>query len=629
MPGRPWTRQLLLAMAAVLLLVAAGMLQPLLDRQSRQYRLNPPEVVENYPLKTLLTVAPGGLRAPLVSYLWIRAEKLKEKGRHYEAMQLADLICKLQPNFAGVWAFQAWNMAWNISVTTHTPEERWLWVHNAIKLLRDQGIPQNRRSLVLYKELGWIYYHKMSRYMDEMHLAYKQRWAARMQRLLAAPPYGTVAETIDAFRPIAAAPIDKDFRRQGKATIQKDQLAIVLSEPATAAYAALLEEKGISISEALLDVYNRYTTDEAVQVVRLAAPELRTQRDRELAALVNSPEHSEARKKLLAFVRAQVLWNVYKLDPDWMLQLMEKYGPLDWRLPVSQALYWTTYGLHVCEARELGDINSLNTDRVVLSCLKMMTWTGRLTYIENPHDADAPFITWGADWRFIDPTQEEYILMSHEMAKARGDEYQRNQLSVGHINYLADAIEMLYAGYRRKKAQEFLDWIIENYNPSGPEWSMELEDFVIYRLTRDGQITQDLAYSQISPAIQTAFLQRVAGSTDGYNRSMAYALRVYRAYQKDVPTRIAMPAFNVLVRNTLINMLIRPRIIGINMSLPVRANLYGSLDDQMQRMVYDRVAMPLSVQCKANGIDFARAFPAPPGMAEYRQQRQAPGQSVR
>ena len=208
------TQALWLGVAAVLL-AAAGQLQPRLVKLGTTYELVQDSSPGGSDLEALLTIAPGGLRAPVVNYLWIRAEELKQQGKFYDAMQLADLICSLQPYFPGVWSFHSWNMAWNISVATHTPEERWMWVTNGMRLLRDRGIPVNPRSLILYKDLAWLFFSKMGSNLDDMHVVYKQRWAAEMQRLLGSPPQGQTSEVIDAFRPIAAAPVDKAAPAKG------------------------------------------------------------------------------------------------------------------------------------------------------------------------------------------------------------------------------------------------------------------------------------------------------------------------------------------------------------------------------------------------------------------------------
>jgi len=625
--GRPTLVQIVFVLAGAGFFAGSGMLQPGLDAQSRKYELNPPELAENYPFKMLLTTAPGGLRAPILCYLWIRAENLQNDGRYYEAMQLANLICNLQPSFAGVWSFQAWNMAYNISVETHTPEERWHWVYDGgVKLLRDRGIPQNRKSLSLYKELGWIFYHKMGRYMDDMHMYYKQRLAAMMQHLLAAPPYGTTAETLKWFYPISTAPLDKDFRRQGRDKIQQDQLRIILADVQAAAYFKLLKADNIEIGQDLLDVYNRYSLDDAIQSTRLMPTKLTSQRDKRLSELINNPQYRAGRDKLLAFTRAQLLWNVYKMDPQWMYQMMEKFGPIDWRLAISHGLYWTSYGLHIVNAVETKDITSLNTDRMVLNALKALTAIGRLTYIENPRNPDLPKITWTSDWRFIAPTQKEFIAMGKAAAKGYKTSFKASQLSAGHLDYLNQAIEMLYSAYRRSEAQQLLDYAKKTYNPSGPPWSLDLKDFVVWRFSHTGQPTQHMAYSQISSALKTGFVQRALGNRVGYRQSVIFARRIYDAYSKGAPKRIKLPPFGTMARNVLMYLLVNPRLMGVNLSLIRRSDIYRSLSDDMRRGLYDRIAPSLRRECEAWEIDFSKAFPAPPGMKATRRQnlREAP-----
>jgi len=130
----------------------------------------------------------GAFRGLIADIAFIRADRLKEQGRFYDAMQLHKWICSLQPRFPSVWEYAAWNMAWNISVTTFTPQERWNWVYNGVKLLRDEGIPLNPRAVNLYKQLAWIFNNKMSEPTDEQHYAYKCNWAWRMHLLLGPPP---------------------------------------------------------------------------------------------------------------------------------------------------------------------------------------------------------------------------------------------------------------------------------------------------------------------------------------------------------------------------------------------------------------------------------------------------------
>ncbi len=623
---RPGITQWIFVAAAMVLIVGAGFLHQSLDKTSEDYELIAPGdvVAQEHPELAILTIAPGGLRSVLVNYFWIRANDLKEKGRYFDAMQLASLICRLQPRFAGVWSFHSWNMAWNISVATHTPDERWLWVSNGMELLRDEGIPLNPNSLQLYKDLGWIFFSKMGQYTDDMNMVYKQRWASQMQRLLAAPPYGDTEETIQAFRPIAQAPLDKDPRRQGAQAVQPDKLNEVLANEEIALYAELLTKQGISVDESLLDAFNRFSTDDSISIVRppLWKPPINSDSDKAIAELINDSEYAQQRNTLLAFVRAQILWNVYKMDPQWMLELMEKYGPLDWREVQPHGLYWVTYGLHKTQELDLNDINTLNTDRIVVNSLKALTWNGRLTYVDNPEDPDAPIIAWTSDWRFIKTTQQEFLDIIDVLIKDRDQEFKDNTLKSGHINYLAAAIQMLYAGGDRKDAQKYLDWIKENYQPKGPEWELDdLEDFVVSRLKSGGRPIPDLARNQMTAALISGFEYLALNRRDEYRSNMRYAKKVYDLYQSRAHARNKLPPFEVVITGVLRDILVRPRSRGLNLPLISRSRIYAAMPNSIQLFIYDPVAPYLARECKAQQIDFAKAFPSPAGLEEFRKRQ--------
>jgi hypothetical protein len=184
-------------MAAVFLVAAGRVLRPI-DTQRQAMGLSAIKSDSDMPADIAFTsLALGGFRGLAVDYFWIRAEMLRQDGRYYEANQLAHWICKLQPRFVRVWAFHAWNLAYNMSVLTQTFKERWNWVHNAITLLRDEGIRYNPKAVSLYRELGFIFFHKMGDFMDDYHLGYKRQWAWSMHRILGEPPPDLQAEGVE------------------------------------------------------------------------------------------------------------------------------------------------------------------------------------------------------------------------------------------------------------------------------------------------------------------------------------------------------------------------------------------------------------------------------------------------
>lgn len=629
MSVRPKTAKWIWLLVAAAAMGGAARLEGPLDGMREEYELVPPGdyLNERHPEMALVSMLPGGLRAWAVNFLWIRSQNLHQEERYYDARQRAEWICMLTPHHPGVWVFLAWELTWNISANTHTPEERWNWVRHGMELLRDEGIPRNPQALILYRELAWIFFFKMGLYTDEMHMTYKQRWAAQMQHVLGAPPYGTTAEAIEAFRPVARAAagglLDKDPRRQGKDPIQPDMRARLLGDDeAVAAYARLLAAHKVGVDESLLTAYNRFSLADAAGVVRRFPPTPESDRDKAVSDLINAPEHAEARAKMLAFVRAQLLWNRYRMDPEWMLLLMERYGPLDWRQVMTNGLYWVTYGLHVVKDVDRAEIDALNTERIVLNCLKTLTWTGRMTYVEDPEAPESPDINWLADWRFINPTQKEFLRAIDDVMKDRREKaFKSNILKEGHVNYLVSAMAMLYAGYRRGEAGRLFEWAKDNYEPGDDDWKMDMEDFIVSRLRREGAPIREIADSQITAALIAAFQEMGDGRQEDYARCFRYALRVHRLYQKPTPDRLKLPAFDIYVRTVLINLLVRPQIFYARLPLEARITIYASVDPRVQVLLYDMMAPAVRAECQRNGLDFNRSFPAPPGLNEYRARR--------
>ena len=143
---------------------------------------------EGDPPQVALGIAMGAFRGLFVNILWMRANNLKEEGKFYEAMELSRAITRLQPRFNQVWVFHAWNMAYNISVTTQTREERWQWVNNGIRLLRSEGVRYNPNDMLIHKELAWIFMHKIGGYTDDANGYYKRMFAAEWTDVLGPPP---------------------------------------------------------------------------------------------------------------------------------------------------------------------------------------------------------------------------------------------------------------------------------------------------------------------------------------------------------------------------------------------------------------------------------------------------------
>jgi hypothetical protein len=611
--------------ATVVLLMTAGAIQHGLTADAHQRDLLPAgqEVTGG----TALTVVPAGLRPPAIAMLSISADKQKQAQRYYKYEETANRICRLMPHFPDVWGYHAWNMAWNISVAMHTPDTRWEWVHKGVRLLRDEGIRNNPESIILYRELAWIFGNKMGDNMDEMHMAYKQQWASRMQRVVGSPPFGTTAEAIDAFRPIAEAPIDRTRLGDSDQPVQEHKLDELLADQAVADYARRLEAQDVDLTDgSLLDAYNRFTDEKAVAVTRAEPTKIETDRDRAIEELINNPLYRPARDRLVAFTRAQMLWNRYKMDPAWMLGLMEEYGPLDWRLTWSHAIYWITYGFERTGV-DLSSVDEVNAQRVVLNSLKDLTWNGRLAYRENPQRPEYPQLIFYSDVRFIEATQQEFLAAIARLTENRqrlspeAQRFKDNGMKPGHVNYLSSAVAMLWAGGREEYAQQLYDWMRDKYELQDEHYQLPVDEFVVWRIRDDEAPVAQMAIAQVTAAIEASLLDLVRGDNAGYEKRLRHAEAIYNEFHQYATERNALPPVGALMAEIAASLLVAPEMRYVELSMDQRITLYNSLSDQIRVPLYDLVNQLLRDEFEAQRPDqsFDAAFPPPPGIEQYRE----------
>jgi hypothetical protein len=174
-------KKILLLLLAAALLAGSGQVQKSLNADRKALNLTRATPLKNAPpLLAFTTVALGGFRGLISNFLWIHANDLQQDDKYFEMVQLADWITDLEPHFEQVWAYQAWNMAWNISIKFNDFADRWRWVKRGMELLRDSGLPYNPNSLLLYQQLSWVFQSKMGQNMDDANRYYKDQWAAEM-----------------------------------------------------------------------------------------------------------------------------------------------------------------------------------------------------------------------------------------------------------------------------------------------------------------------------------------------------------------------------------------------------------------------------------------------------------------
>lgn len=618
---REWGTQVIACAIAVVCFVGAGLLMGPVNRIRKERQLLvDPDTLGTLPPDIALLGKLGTFRALLIDWASIRAERLKDEGKTYEAHQLHETICALAPRFPKVWANAAWNMAYNISVMQYTPEERWQWVQNGIKILRDKGIKYNPRSVTLYKELAWIFWHKIGDYLDDEHLNYKKALAVEMERVLGPPPVGVSdQEYFDWFRKIVDAPRDLD--------------AFLARDAEVARYWSRLEGVELTKPDDILEFAARnLRPGKRIKDLIENAPEPDSIDVRRLA-VISDASAADARDRLFAALRSKVLRERYKMDLDWMLDLMEnQYGPLDWRNAFSHALYWSSWGDKQAKGRAANDeADAMNTARFVFFSLESIIGRGKIVLWPNFDDPFESYIAMTPDTRFIRYLYDTYMRLGKEQFGDRPDFKEGTpgpNYMTGFVTNMHAWIELLYleGGERNlEMAQNFYAWLRDNnLNPDGSKQKQYLatvEEFVI-GATPEQLFTYKQVSGIIRSFIQRALKQLSIGQADAATRSLQRAKACRERWMADTRVdfndRRKMQEFPILFRDQAELYLQSPEIAPL-----FKVTLWDALPLAQRQAVYDRLQTYFVKLCGQQKPPWSvtKAFPEPPGMEEARQRQ--------
>jgi hypothetical protein len=538
---------------AAALLIIAGEQLDYINSQRQQMKLIINTPLENAPPSlAFATVAMGAFRGLVVDVLWMRADQLKEQGQFFDARQLAEWITTLQPRFASVWEFQAWNMAYNISVAIPAtqPDQRWRWVKNGYELLRDQGIPLNPKSIALYHELARIFQHKIGGVTDDAHKYYKIQLAMAMEPLL--------------------GPADNQyFDVLAQAPKEWDQIA---EDPNFKPLIAALQsaDKSFSGSKPQEFMSNYLSLRQNAARFTPAA-----------AAVIDNFRGTELLNKFDIFTRAYQLRKVWKLDPVLVLQLNKTYGPidwtdpnsrlpLDWRHPDSHAIYWAVKGLQIAvkdKSQEI-DISETNTDRIVFHSLQDLFRNGKIFIYDVPIEAPSENysqppqtqmfkdIFLRPDLRMFEPYNKAMQAVMGKYNKNPQDKMIYESLQNSHRNMLKNAIFSFYQAGHKQQAQKIYDELRQLYPLN--EFKVSLVEFARKRFLEElDSIGIDDAKEQVLLLLMEGYLLYAIRDDDEAFGREKMAQEVYDYYRSKYSdeNRIDLPEFKLLRYLALIDFL--------------------------------------------------------------------------
>jgi hypothetical protein len=592
---------------------------------------------EGQPWEVTAGIAMGAFRGIFVNWLWIRANNLKEEGKFYESNQLAEVITRLQPRFPRVWVFHAWNMSYNISVSTQTPSERWDWVSAGVSLLRDRGLAANPNDLLIHKELAWIFLHKIGGYTDDANGYYKRRFAQEWSVVLGVPP---PREQEDLNRKKAIAKCVARLR--GIADAPETVSEVIAKEPAVATLRdRLMNEAKVGQPNVLLLAQYEYCKALGKSARKSIIQKGAGPNDLAFQAIVDDPAMAKAWEALNNWLRKRILIDTYHMEPDRMVRYTEKYGPIDWRHPAAHALYWSARGSDLAKPRYRGEIDRpemdfLNTDRVTVQSIQDLFRGGDVyfDFLASFSDPNMLFLAM-PNIHFVKAYADVLDEMFNPLYTGIFGDRAKRQFTMlwhGYENFIREAITYYYRLGLFDEANEWQTSLREDPRKNTTnierleELNLPLEAFVDNELKGEAS-RPAIAVAQVRGSLAAAFASGlVAGDANLFTRQFQYAQKLHRYYMEEqlrnTPAggsteRMAHmdPDFEILSGQIFQSFI-------TNLSMENAQTAYLNAPENLRCWAYDALRNSRFVQmadedAKQGGQSFDRVFPKPDNFEAY------------
>ena len=245
-----------------------------------------------------------------------------------------------------------------------------------------------------------------------------------------------------------------------------------------------------------------------------------------------------------AKARVKLLREKYKLDPKIMQEVDGKYGPMEWRLPETHAIYWAYLGLKNSKPEQL-----ITLRRVIYQSMQLAAQRGRLIY--NPVDK---YFEFGPNLVAIPMANEGYEEMQI------GDPANLDNIKNAHANFLKQAITDLYTHNREADAARWHKYLADKYPNRYTKPGQNVTEFVMERYKELMDLGKDKVQSAIEGMFARHFYETAIGEDDRAQGYLNLIRQIHREYAKrverserdrvDLPP---LPKLRELVLNRLIN----------------------------------------------------------------------------
>lgn len=264
--------------------------------------------------------------------------------------------------------------------------------------------------------------------------------------------------------------------------------------------------------------------------------------------------------------RAKTLRETYKLNPDTMQQIDRLYGPLDWRMPETHAIYWGFTG----EKQAPKGVDLMPVRRLIYQSMQLAFHRGRL--VINHVDGKAEF---APNVDIVDKVNASYEQMVRH-------EHNVENIRQGHQNFLKSAVSTLYLYNREAESARYWRMLKEKYPETVDQWRT-YDEYSIYRVTdlimNEGR---DKILATIEGLLVRSYTLLAVGESEraaGYERM---ANKVWELQQKkvdvepkpDIKARLDLGPFADIKRRILQDLLNPERgLMSAPLALQLRTEL--------------------------------------------------------
>ncbi len=571
MQSNNWFRYIMLLLCVTAIL-GGRMIQPRLARMRNTYALVSRPSSEGVPPEYILaSAALGGFRGLFLTTLWVRAQNMKNDGMFYEMVDIYNIITKLEPNFHNAWAFQAWDLAYNVSVEHNNGEDRVFWVFRGVDMLRKQGIPKNPRIPELCNELAWFFHHKIGQETDWANPLYRAYLFRQVER----------AFQIKRGRD---KPLDGDTQTAYLAEMSAlpEERGKLFEDPEFSRIAGELKALGFDIFKDGKALFSRHDRPAG-------------------AGKVMAEEYARD------MVRRARLWviagNIRRelgMDPRRMYRLADRFGPIDWRTPFAHALYWSSQAYQVWQESNPRE-PSLKFERLMRSSLISLVYQGRIFETEDGYPYYVPdFRLFDGVVKHIEATLEYF----KKFKRKDGSTLPMTGFKSGYHNFLQDAVFKLYFDGRKRHATRILNKLAKITD--NERFKMSLELFIKKNFAEwiDSPSWKDsLIFMQSTLA--TGYFYLAVGDIKAYEYQSALADYFYRKYcirrwnprranPNDPDYRHTVPPMDEIKKGVLMAIVsgydprFRRRIIQRNLQVRVRGRepaVWNAVEFEIRKMM--------------------------------------------